>query len=165
MLSAMIRLAPVLALAALVLGVSQAGARNAGCLAGVRSVGGISERMFCGPAKATVHFGSHTFSFANGDCVATSTYLSVNIGTVVLGETSKPKPNYFGVDVGRTPGSTTKPAGKDGTYPAAALALDYGGKGYLATGVSVVLSGNRSHGTLSGTPFGSSGAVTGTFSC
>ena len=131
----------------------------------MKSVGGVSERTFCGPAKASVKFGSESFSFKGGDCVATSAYVSVNIGTVVLGETSKPKPDYFGIDVGQTPGSTTKPAGKDGTYSVEALALDYGGKGYLATGVTVVLTGNRTHGKLTGTAMGGGGNVTGTFSC
>ena len=91
--------------------------------------------------------------------------VAVNVGTVVLGTTSKPKPNYFGLDVGQIPGTTGKPAAKDGSYPAVVLALDYGGKGYLTTGVTVVLSGNRTHGSFSGSALGSSAKVTGTFSC
>jgi hypothetical protein len=134
-----------------------------GCTAGTKTVGGISERTFCGSAKATVHDGSQTFSYAGGTCETTSAYVSVNIGTVVLGETSKPKPNYFGMDVGRIPGSTSKAASKDGSYPAAAMAFDFGGKGYFATSVTVALTGNRTHGAFSGS--GLTGKVSGTFTC
>lgn len=158
------RLVLLALLVPLVVAVGPAAARPA-CTPGVKTANGVTERTFCGPAKATVHYAGKTFVFSGGDCQKTSTYVAVNIGTVVLGTTSKPKPNYFGLDVGRLPGSTGKPAAKDGSYPAVALGLDYGGKGYLATGVTVVLSGNRTHGTLSGSALGPSGNVTGTFSC
>ncbi len=138
------------------------------CTPGVKNVGGVTERTFCGSAKATVHFGPQTFHYSGGDCEKTSKYVSVNIGTVVLGQTTKPKPDYFGLDVGQVPGSTVKPAPRDGTYTDVVLALDHGGKAYLAspTGIKVTLSGNRSKGTISGTAgFGATGKVTGTFSC
>jgi hypothetical protein len=162
--AAMARTALLALLVPLVVAVGPAAARPA-CTPGVKTADGVTERTFCGPAKATVHDGAKTFVFSDGECEKTSKYVAVNIGTVVLGTTSKPKPNYFGLDVGQIPGTTGKPAAKDGSYPAAALALDYGGKGYLATGVKVVLAGNRTHGSLSGSALGSSAKVTGTFSC
>lgn len=158
------RLALLALLVPLVVAVGPAAARPA-CTAGVKTANGVTERTFCGPAKATVHYGGKTFVFSGGECEKTSKYIAVNIGTVVLGTTSKPKPNYFGLDVGQLPGSTGKAAAKDGSYPAVAFALDFGGKGYLAAGVTVVLGGNRTHGTLTGSALGSSGKVTGTFSC
>ena len=138
------------------------------CSAGVISFGGVQARVFCGPAKATLHVGGKTLSFKGGSCESTSKYVSVNIGTVVLGQTTKKKPDYFGLDVGQVPGSTTKPAAKDGSYAGGTVAVVSGGKSYAVRGdtVKIVLSGNRSKGTITGTLiFGGSGAVTGTFSC
>ena len=79
------------------------------CTPGVTSVGGVQARVFCGPAKAKIHVNGKTLSFGGGDCERTSKYVSVNIGTVVLGQTTKKKPDYFGLDVGQIPGSTNKP--------------------------------------------------------
>jgi hypothetical protein len=133
----------------------------------VRTVGGLDERTFCGPAKATVHYGSKIFNFAGGECDSTSTNFALNIGTVVLGATKKPKPNYFGLVVGAAVDS--KPARHDGTYVGGVLALDHGGKGYLVQGTTlkITLTGNRSRGTFSGSSFFTSPSVkvTGTFSC
>jgi hypothetical protein len=70
-------------------------------------------------------------TYAGGSCEKTSKYLSVNIGTVVLGQTTKPKPNYFGLDVGQVPGSTVKPAPKDGIHTGVVLALVHGGTTYV----------------------------------
>ncbi len=138
------------------------------CTPGVVSFGGVQARVFCGPAKATIHVGGKTLSFAGGNCERTSKYVSVNIGTVVLGQTTKKKPDYFGLDVGRIPGSTNKPAAKDGAYTGGAVAIVPGGKSYAVRGdsVKITLSGNRSKGTIAGMLiFGGPGAVTGTFSC
>ena len=138
------------------------------CSAGVIPFGGVQARVFCGPAKATVHVGGKTLSFSNGNCEATPKYVSVNIGTVVLGQTTKKKPDYFGLDVGQIPGSTAKPSPKDGTYTGGAVAIVSGGKSYAVRGdtVKITLTGNRSKGTLTGSLiFGGSGAVTASFSC
>ncbi len=156
------------ALALVAASAASGGVTRQACTPGVKSVGGVTERTFCGSAKATVHFGSQTFHYSGGACEKTSKYVSVNIGTVVLGQTSKPKPDYFGLDVGQVPGSTVKPAPRDGAYTDVVVALDHGGKAYLVspTGTTVMLSGNRSKGTISGTAgFGATGKVTGTFSC
>jgi hypothetical protein len=161
-------LVALLALGAAIVLAPPAAARPTGCAAGVKSSGGLTERTFCGSAKATVHYGAQTLKFSNGDCTKTAQYISVNIGTVVLGTTTKPKPDYFGLDVGRLPGSTGKAAGKDGTYAGGVLALAHGVKTYLVVPntLKIVLSGGRTHGTFSGTGFGGSAPkVTGTFSC
>jgi hypothetical protein len=149
--------------------VPQAGARTE-CTPGAKTVGGVPMRTFCGPAKATVHYGSQVFTYANGSCQKTATFVVVNIGTEVLGTTTKPKPDYFGLDVGQVPGTSGKPAGSDGVYTGGVLALIHGGKGHIVFGPSlkIALSGGRSHGTFSGKGFsftGGSPKVTGTFSC
>lgn len=159
----------VLCLAApsVAVGVPTAASRTA-CTPGLISFGGVQARVFCGPAKATVHVGGKTLSFKGGDCERTSKYVSLNIGTVVLGQTNKKKPDYFGLDVGQVPGSTGKPAASDGTYTGGVLAIDYGGKSYAVRGdtMKVTLAGGRTKGTLSGTLlFGGSGPLTATFSC
>jgi hypothetical protein len=150
-------------------GLASAGPARTACTPGVISFDGSTKaRVFCGPAKATIHVGGKTLTFKNGSCERTSKYVSVNIGTVVLGPTTKKKPDYFGIDVGQIPGSTAKPAAKDGTYTGGAVAIVSGGKSYAVRGdtVKITLGGNRSKGTLAGTLiFGGSGAVTGSFSC
>jgi hypothetical protein len=132
----------------------------------VRNVNGVTERTFCGPAKATVHYGTKTLSFSGGDCMNTSKYVSLNIGTVVLGTTSKPKPDYFGLAVGQVPGSTAKPASHDGGYADAILVLESGGKTYFvpATGLQVKLTNNPSRGSFAGGG-GLHPKVTSIFSC
>ena len=156
------------ALALVIAAAASGGLTRQACTPGVKNVGGVTVRTFCGPAKATVKFGSKTLHYSGGSCTKTSKYVAVNIGTVVLGQTTKAKPDYFGLDVGQVPGSTAKPAPKDGTYTNVVLALVYGGKAYFVstTGTKVTLSDNRSKGTISGTAgFGATGKVTGSFSC
>jgi len=140
---------------------------RASCTAGMTTYGGTSARVFCGPAKATVKIGGKTLKFKGGSCERTSKYLAIVIGTVVLGTTTKKKPDYFGLDVGAYPGSTSPPAGHDGTYTGAVIAIDFGGKPYLLRGdtAKITLSGGRTKGTFSaGGLLGSTGG-TGTFSC
>jgi hypothetical protein len=143
-------------------------AAHASCKAGVTTYGGANARVFCGPAKATVHYGSKVLTLSGGECEKTSKYFTVNIGTVVLGTTKKPKPNYFGLVVGQYLGSG-KPAPRDGTYAGGTVGLEYGGKGYLIRGdtVKVTLAGNRTRGTFTGDSLFVSPAVkvTGSFSC
>jgi hypothetical protein len=153
--------------AASVVAVPTASSRAA-CTHGVISFGGAQARLFCGPAKATLHVGGKTLAFKGGACERTSKYVSVNIGTVVLGTTTKKKPDYFGLDVGQVPGSKAKPAAADGHYTGGTVAIVSGGKSYAVRGdtVKITLGGNRSRGTLSGTLlFGGSGPITGSFSC
>ena len=153
----MTRLVLAAALCALVAAaaVPLAGAR-ASCTAGMKTVGGVSERTFCGPAKATVHYGSQTWTFSQGEC-AKSPYFSVNIGTVVLGTSSKPKPDYFGLTAQKSGGS----------WKAIAVVFDHGGKGYpvRTDTAKVTVSPGGTKGTFAGTSFLGGTKVSGTFSC
>jgi len=116
-----------------------------------------------------VHYGSKVFTYTEGECEKTSQYVAVNVGTVILGETSKSKPDYFGLLIGKSPAGGTKPASRDGTYTGGVLALDYGGKGYLVRGdtLKVTLADGRSRGTLTGASLFDNPPVkvTGSFSC
>jgi len=151
---------PVVVLAlALMSGTAAAG----GCVAGVHSYGGASARTFCGPASVSLHLGGKSYTLSGGQCARTSQYVSLNIGTIVLGNTSKPKPNYFGLDVGKTPGGGT-PAPHDGTYKAFALAFVVGGKDYSSVNASVTLKGGRTRGSFSGKLL-AGGSVSGTLNC
>ena len=146
---------------------STATASRTGCTPGVISFGGVQARVFCGAAKATVKVGGKTLSFKGGSCERTSKYLTVNVGTVVLGTTTKKKPDYFGLDVGAYPGSTGKPAGHDGSFTGGVLAVVSGGKSYLLRGdtAKFTLSGGRTKGTFSAAGLLGSGAASGSFSC
>jgi hypothetical protein len=138
-----------------------------GCTPGIIKYGGVSARVFCGPAKATVKYHGMLWKFTNGSCERGSTYLAVNVGTVVLGKSSKPNPDYFGMDVGKFPGSTNPPASKDGTYTGGVLAILHGAKPPLvdARKLKVTLSGGRTKGTFTAPVLFGSGTLTGSFSC
>ena len=116
-----------------------------------------------------MRYGSKVFTYTQGECEKTSQYVAVNVGTVILGQTSKPKPDYFGLLIGKSPAGGAKPASRDGTYVGGVLALDYGGKGYLVRGdtLKVTLTGGRSRGTLIGASLFDNPPVKvrGTFSC
>ena len=126
----------------------------AACTSGAREVGGTIERTFCGPATVTVTVNGKSFKLSQGQCVTTSKYISVNIGVLLARATGK-RPNYFGVDIGAVPGSTSSPAGKDGRYKSGiALALTYANKSYAVDSdigpTTATLSGNRTRGTVTG---------------
>lgn len=143
-----------------------ADARPAACRAGVRAFDGSTQaRTFCGPAKATVEVGGATVSFSGGSCETGAQYVTINIGTVVLGQTTKKKPEYFGLTVGKVPVVGGTPAPKDGTYGAQAVAWVHAGKGGSALQSKVTLTGGRKKGTFTGTLLGSRAKVTGSFSC
>jgi hypothetical protein len=135
------------------------------CSAGVHPFGSVTARTFCGPAKATIVVGGKTFRIGGGTCQRGAAYVAVNIGTVVLGTTSKPKPEYFGLVVGKAPMVGGTPARTDGTYAAQALTANHAGAGYAVLGSTVRLQGNRTRGTFSGTTFGKGLRITGSFSC
>jgi hypothetical protein len=135
---------------------------------GVKSVGGVSARVFCGSAKATVRYHGQTWTFAQGACERLPAYFDVNVGTVVLGQTSKKRPDYFGLTVGKYPGSTGKAAAKDGTYVGGVLAVVHAGKGLVvdARTVKVTLTKGRTRGTFTAKAILSdSGTVSGSFGC
>ena len=87
---------------------------RAACTAGVHPFGDVSARTFCGPAKATLVVGGRTIRFQGGSCQRGPAYVSLNIGTVVLGTTTKPRPDYFGLNVGKVPIFGGTPATHDG---------------------------------------------------
>ncbi len=135
------------------------------CKAGERKLNGVPARTFCGPATARIRIGGKTFVFAQGNCVATPQYVSINIGTVVLGQTSRHQPNYFGLDIGRIPGSGSPPARKDGSYRSGTvLTVVYADKSYDVLSGVATLQGHRTRGTIRGNTF-SGQALTGTFDC
>ncbi|MBV8259312.1 MAG: hypothetical protein JOZ56_10790 [Actinobacteria bacterium] len=158
----------LLALAAAAFPAAASASHRAGaCTPGMTKVAGTDARTFCGPAKATVTVGGKTLSFSGGACEHTAAYVSVNIGTVVLGQTSAKKPDYFGLNVGAGVGAGNRPAPHDGSYTGAVVAAVKSGKSYLVRGdtAKVTLAGNRSHGTFASTLLFGGGAVSGTFSC
>jgi len=97
----------------------------------------------------------------------TARYLALNIGTVVLGQTTKRKPDYFGRTVGAYPGASAKPAARDGVYTGGVIAAERSGKPYLVRGdtARITLAGGRTRGTFKSTVLFGGGAVSGTFSC
>jgi len=153
-----------------VLGAGVAGSASAApgaasCTAGVHSYGGANARTFCGPAKATVVLGGKTIRFSGGNCERGPAYVSFNIGTVVLGTTTKPKPEYFGFLVGKAPIVGGTPATHDGSYKPQALGFDHAGKGYAIIPATVKLAGGRTRGTFTGKVFGANTPIHGSFSC
>jgi hypothetical protein len=135
------------------------------CQAGVRKVAGVSEETFCGPATATVHVGGKTLSFSQGNCVKTTDYVSVNIGIVTLTQAAPHQPNYFGLDIGKIPGSGSPPARKDGSYRSGTvLTLEYANTSYDVLSGVATLKGNRSRGTVRGKTL-TGLLLTGTFAC
>lgn len=144
---------------------AQAASGAASCTPGVHPYGGANARTFCGPTKATVVVAGKTIHYAGGDCERGPAYLSVNIGTVVLGTSTKPKPEYFGLLVGKAPIVGGAPATRDGTYKPQALAVDHAGKGHAILQSTVKLQGGRTRGTFAGKVFGTNAVVRSSFRC
>jgi hypothetical protein len=141
------------------------GAASAGCTAGVTKYGGATARVFCGPATATVHTGGKTFTIRQGSCEKGAKYLSINVGEIVIGTSTKPKPEYFGLSIGKLPFLGGSPASHDGTYRSGVVAVDHAGKGYaLRAQAKVTLTNGRTRGTFSATQL-TGGVVTGSFHC
>ena len=162
--------ASVAAASALALSGVSSGATTS-CTAGMTTVGGHSARVFCGPARATVHVAGRTIHFAGGSCQRTAKALTLQIGTVVLGAKSQKIP-YFGVEIGKylgaSPGNPV--AAKDGTYTGGLVVVRNRAGAWDLNGydksVKVTLQGNRSHGTFTGkTYFSPHTRVSGSFTC
>jgi hypothetical protein len=135
------------------------------CKAGVRKVDGVSAETFCGPATATVRVDGKTFTFTQGNCVKTANYVSVNVGVLVLAQKARRQPNYFGLDIGRIPGSGSPPARKDGSYRSGTvLTVEYANTSYDVLAGVATLKGNRSRGTVHGKTLGGQ-TLSGTFAC
>lgn len=141
---------------------------RAGCTPGVKKVGGVQVREFCGgTARATVTVGGKTTTLTGGSCERGSAYLAVNIGTVVLEPGKTVAGPYFGLNVGKLPMVGGAPATKDGTYGNPVVAIRIGGKGLSLRGstANVTLAGGRTRGTFAGDQLFGGPKVTGTFSC
>lgn len=138
--------------------------QTAACTAGVHPFGGTSARTFCGPAKATLVVSGVTIRFAGGSCERGAQYVALNIGTIVLGTTTKPKPEYFGLLVGKTALTGGTPAAHDGTFTAQAVSAHHANKGYAILSSRVKLTDNRARGTFTGRMLGG-GNVHGSFRC
>jgi hypothetical protein len=130
----------------------------ASCSSGMTTFAGVSARVFCGSATATVHDGSKTFTIKGGNCERTPKALAVNIGEVVLGTVNKAKPDYFGL-------ALSAGAGKDGTYHSAVVGVVHAGKGYPLRGnATAILKSGRTRGSFTAsTIFGKT--VSGSFAC
>jgi hypothetical protein len=157
-------LAIAAAIAAALAGATAASAGS--CTPGVKTVSGGIERTFCGPGAVSVKLGGRTITLSQGTCARTSSYIAVNIGVFSTATASKSRPDYFGLDVGRVPGSSTPPAGKDGTYRSGiVMTLVYGGRAYtVISGASATLSANRSRGSVTG-PTLTKQPMSASFSC
>jgi hypothetical protein len=151
--------------AAIVAGTALATPVRTSCTAGVHPFGDVNARTFCGPARATLSLAGKTIRFSGGNCERGTAYLAINIGTVVLGTTTKPKPEYFGILVGKAPIVGGTAAAHDGTYKPQAFAFVHAHKGYAIFQSSVTLAGGRTRGTFSGKPLGSNAVVRGSFHC
>ena len=144
--------------------------RAAACKAGVISYGGAKGIVYCGPAKAAATTktaqGTITLRFAQGRCEIRQKYVRVDIGTRMLSAPSKPKPDYFQMVIGSTPGSNELPVTKDGKYKDALITVIKGGAEYLPDGTrgTVTLQKNRTKGLFSGKS-GSGQVVSGSFVC
>jgi len=147
----------------------------------VTTLNGISVRVFCGSAKATVHVkvGSKapkTYTFKNGQCDRLPKYFDANIGTVVLGF-SKKEPPYFGLLMGKSPAATSRDpvVAKDGTYKGGLITIATGtGASYDLHGadqLTITLKKGRHAGSFVGKKPGSTLfnqpplSVTGSFTC
>jgi len=137
---------------------------------GDHEIDGVNTRTFCGPASATLTVGGAKTTFTGGTCEKTPEYVSVSIGTVVLGTGAgargvKNATVYFKLDAGRTPadGKDVPAATKDGVYKGSFIANDHG-LATTAPSAQVTLTDNRSKGQFSGKTLDGTDA-TGTFSC
>ncbi len=148
----------LLLVAAVVAALVFAGASSSrlACTPGVRSAGGASYRTFCGPAHATLKAGGKLIVFKGGDCVTSSTYFTINIGTITLGICAKPRYTYFGITIfGKT----------DGTYTNSGVTWQFPGKGESIVHATITLSGGRSKGTFSGKQLFARTFASGSFAC
>lgn len=123
------------------------------CVPGVKKINGVSARTFCGPAKATVKMNGKTISYSGGECSKGAGLLALNIGTVVVGNL-KNKPEYLGVAA----------TAKAGAQPRQTIAVVHAGTSRSIIG-TVTLKPGLKAGTFSGKVFGSSGVISGSFTC
>jgi hypothetical protein len=128
------------------------------CTAGVRTVGGVTYRTFCGSARATVTAGATHLAFAGGECSKEGGAFSVNIGTITL-PPGKPKYTYFGLTVFTTHAGTFKsPA------PAVGWQLPGGKRGSILYATVTIAPGMK-RGSFTGKLLGPNTPAHGSFTC
>jgi len=144
-----------------------------GATCGVHDIDGVQVRTFCGAGTAKVTSSAVVLSLPKAECDTGDDYVSVNAGTIVLGNEDaaakkvRSTTQYIGLNVGQVPGDTSgTPASKDGTYTGAILSANDKGTALLAeaTSLKVILTGNRTAGTFSG-PLVGGGTIAGSFTC
>ncbi len=121
---------------------------------GTEVTNGVTYRLFCGSAKATVHAGGVTYMRSNGACFRVVGSLTVGLGRYTTAGNKPASPAFF-LAVGAT---------GDGTYRIGVLELQSKGKSRNAEKVKVVISGKRTRGTFSG-KFQNGPTFTGSFTC
>ena len=134
------------------------------CKPGVHSFGGTKARTFCGPATSRVNLPGNSAHYTQGKCKRRKKYVTVNIGTIVLGETNKRKPEYFGITVGKTPAGG-KPAPKDGNYGDPTIAFVHDNVRYSLIHAEITLTHHRTQGHFTGQLSSSKITVTGDYRC
>jgi len=137
-------------------GASSAGSTS--CTAGVKTVGGATQRTFCGPAKATVKIGGKTLRFSGGKCEKLGGFYTVNIGTITL-PPSKPKSMYFGFT------TTKKRGGRYKVFGNVTVAWETPGTRYALGNGTVKISSSMKRGSFAGTTILASQKATGSWTC
>lgn len=155
----------LLATSAAVAALVPAAPAAAACKPGTHKFGGTQAQTFCGPARASLTMAGKHVSFKQGSCKRTSDYFTINIGTIVLGDTTKKRPAYFGITVGKTVGGGS-PANHDGTYTKdLTISFVTGGHSYALIHATLTLAGHRTKGTFTGGLLAGGGDVSGSFHC
>jgi hypothetical protein len=80
-MNALALLAPAAAAATFALSPS---AQALPCKPGLTKINGQTARVFCGPARATLHVGGQTLHFSRGSCGTKDGVFTVNIGQELL---------------------------------------------------------------------------------
>lgn len=150
-----VTLAVVAALAATAVASSASGRRSATCPHS-GTINGVSVLIACGPAKATLRFGTTRLAMSDGQCARTSSNFGLTFGAAVARPTTKPPPNSFQLIAGPHGGTAT-------------LQIARGGKQYIGDAMKLRLASSRTSGTLSGVVTLASGntkvPVSGSFTC
>jgi hypothetical protein len=133
------------------------------CSSGPTTYQGVRAYTGCGPATAVVKLGGRTLRYRGGSCRRTVGAFELDMGTTILGETSKPLPRFFGVAIGRIFG-VGRAAPRDGVYTGGMVVFVDGGKRYASLAAKVVLAGARTRGSFTARVLGGP-PVSGSFTC
>jgi hypothetical protein len=129
------------------------------------TINGVSVLIECGPAKATLRFGTTRLALKNGKCQKTSENFTLGFGAVLAGPTTKSAPDSLQLIAG---GSGSSAASHDGPYSATVM-FTRSGRSYAGETVKLTLTHKRSAGTLSGVLTSTTGTkkvtISGTFAC